>query len=290
MNETIIEILIDNSGSMGYMKGSKEEGKFLIDGQSRMSLIKPLLLTEIIPTIDYSSKLFIRTFRIAIEKEGNNNIETPTIYEGVFDKQKIEEVINKLEDPPLGGTPITAAINIALKNLENFPKNDRKIILLTDGEENGGDDYMKAVKKAEQLIGIPCKIFIIGLAQDEQSEKKTREIATGGYYNIKSKSFTANEIKEVLAPLKTAVLQNTIQNIETTTKNIQQQQQTLSPEIIKSVEQKIETLKKEKKMILNCDLINWKTKSENKLIIVKTYMPKLILLKNFIVLILSMEI
>lgn len=36
MTETIIEILIDNSGSMGFMKGSEYEGKYMVDGQTRV--------------------------------------------------------------------------------------------------------------------------------------------------------------------------------------------------------------------------------------------------------------
>lgn len=218
MNNTIIEILIDNSGSMGYMKGGGEdENKYLIDGQTRMSLIKRLLIDEIIPTIDYTSKVCIRTFRIAIEKENNkivqNEIEVPVIYEGVFDNKLIEEAISKLKDPPMGGTPISAALDKSFENLKNYPQHDRKIILLTDGEENGGGDYVSTAKKIETLAGIKCKIFIIGLALTEESIKAAKEIASGGFYNIKSKSFERNEIKQVMAPIKTAVLKDSMQNI-----------------------------------------------------------------------------
>lgn len=220
MNNSIIEILIDNSGSMGYMKGSaKDENKYLIDGQTRMALIKRLLIEEIIPTIDYTSKVIIRTFRIAIYKAKNNkiiqkNIETPIIYEGDFNKKLIENKISKLEDPPMGGTPIAAALDKSFEDLKKYPQHDRKIILLTDGEENGGGDYIATAKKIETLEGIKCKIFLIGLALNDKSEKEARKIASGGFYNIKSKSFERKEIKQVIAPLKTAVLNDTIQNLE----------------------------------------------------------------------------
>ena len=224
MTNTIIEILIDNSGSMGYMKGGGEnENKYLIDGQTRMTLIKQLMLEEIIPSIDYSSKVCIRTFRIAIEKIDNKivqkGIEVPVIYEGIFDNKLIKEAISKLTDPPMGGTPISAALDKSFENLKNYPHYDRKIILLTDGEENGGGDYVSTAKKIENLKGIDCKIFIIGLALTEKSIIAAKEIASGGFYNIKSKSFKKNEIKQVIAPIKTAVLENTVQNI-TQSKNL----------------------------------------------------------------------
>ncbi|MBN1181722.1 MAG: DUF3883 domain-containing protein [Bacteroidales bacterium] len=251
MIETIIEILIDNSGSMGYMKGSpKDEGKYLIDGLTRMTLIKKVLSEQIIPTIDYTNQIIIRTFRFNSKKVGEkvvDELSIPILYQGAFDNQKILNVIASLQDPPIGGTPITAAINEAVSNLEKHPNSDRKIILLTDGEENGGGDYREAAKKTEQLKGIPCKIFIIGLAQDEESETKSRSLATGGYYNIKSKSFTADEVKKVLAPLKTAVIQNTIQNIQTVTSNFQSHPKIEPQKVIQTVEKKIETIKQESK-------------------------------------------
>lgn len=218
---TIIEILIDSSGSMGYMKGAGEdENKYLIDGQTRMCLVKKLLIEEVIPTIDYSSRIVVRTFRVDVVSHGEEIEQTDTqivtIFDGLYEKTKIVDVINSLQDPPWGGTPITAAINTAIENLKQYPNSDRKIILLTDGEENGGGNYIEAAIKAEQMDGIPCKIFIIGVALNEDAEKKSKTIANGGYYNIKSKSFIDDELRSILAPLKFAVLKDSIQNLQRT--------------------------------------------------------------------------
>ncbi|WP_373550867.1 protein NO VEIN domain-containing protein [Haliscomenobacter sp.] len=249
MSDTILEILIDNSGSMGYMTGyPQHEGKFLIDGLTRMALIKQILAEQIIPTIDYANQITIRTFRFNSKKEEGkvvDELSIPIIFQGAFDKQKILTVIASLQDPASGGTPITAAINKAVTNLSKYPNSDRKIIMLTDGEETGEGDYREAAKKAEQLDGIPCKIFIIGLSQDNQSEEKSREIASGGYYNIKTKSFAANEIQRVLAPLKTAILRNTNQNIQTISNSIHPQ---IQPAKIKeTVEKKIAAVNQQHK-------------------------------------------
>lgn len=255
MTETIIEILIDESGSMGYMKGDPEhEGKYLVDGNTRMTLIKKVLTDEIIPTIDYAEHIIIRTFRENIELV--NGIETdvictPVIYHGGFDKKKILTVIASLQDPQVGGTPITAAITAAITDLVKHPNSDRKIILLTDGEENGTGDFRMAAKQAFELKGIPCKIFIVGIDQDPASEKKSKEIATGGYCNIRSKSFTNDEVKEVLMPLKTVVLQNTIQNIKSVLSNSQPEAQPNSRQkirqqkVVQAVEKKIEAINQE---------------------------------------------
>lgn len=270
MTGTIIEILIDHSGSMGYMKGGGEhENKYLIDGQTRLSLVKKILNEQIIPTIDYANKIFIRTFRCYSTKVENKQIDKPYVsllYEGSFDKQKILSKISNIQDPPIGGTPITNAINIAIDNLEKYDNCDRKIILVTDGEENGGGDYIEASKKAMQLKGIPCKIFIIGINQDEQSEKKAIAIATGGYFNVKTNNTSTTEIEKALTQLKKEVLQNTIQNIQKAPCNINPQiniQQNKTEEIVK---QKIEILKSEKVKETNNQLTDFENKLKQQIL------------------------
>jgi len=218
MTKTIIEILIDSSGSMGYMKGGGgDEYKFLIDGKTRMSFLKRMLIEEILPTIDYTASVHIRTFRIDLKFKDNKatsyrkNISA--IYEGSFDFEKIKNLVSQIEDPPLGGTPITAALEVAMKNLIRYPEYDRKIILLTDGEESGGGDYIKKAKEIAQLVGTTCKIFIIGIALTEKAEKAAKEIATGGFINVTSDTFKAKEVKQLTATIKTAVLEDTISKI-----------------------------------------------------------------------------
>lgn len=90
---------------------------------------------------------------------------------------------------------------------------DRKIILLTDGEENGGGNYLIAAKNINSMPGISCKIFIIGLALEETIEQDTKSIATGGFINIKSKDVIEKDIKKIFEPLRIAVLTNAIANL-----------------------------------------------------------------------------
>ena len=271
MIETIIEILIDNSGSMGFMKGAgvQHEDKYLIGGQTRMSLVKEILNEQIIPTIDYANKIFIRTFRINTTKNEDkyvNKLFVPLLYEGTFDKQKIQSIISSIQDPTAGGTPIADAINIAVTNLVKYKDCDRKIILVTDGEENGGGDYIEASKKAMQMEGIPCKIFIIGIAQDEKSEINALAIATGGYYNIKTRVTPTNDLQKVLTPLKKAVLQDTIQNIQKATNNLNLQSVIPQNKTAEIVKKKIEILQSEKVKETTNQLTNFEDKLKQQIL------------------------
>ncbi|MBP7469495.1 MAG: DUF3883 domain-containing protein [Flavobacterium sp.] len=219
MNETIIEILIDKSGSMGTMTRVPENvGNYLIDGDTRMSIIKKILLENILPTIqDYTQRVFIRTFRGTAKTIKNPNAEgldIELIFEGNFARTDIEQKIIGLEDPPSGGTPITAALNFARINLEKFPDCDRKIILLTDGEENGDGDYLIAAANIKSMKGIKCEIFVVGLALDDVAESKTKSISSGGFINIKSRNIIQNDVQKVFEPLKIAVLSNSIRNLK----------------------------------------------------------------------------
>ena len=216
IDSSVIEILIDNSGSMGLLKGSVNENKYLIDGCTRMSIVKKILVHEVIDAIDYVNNVFIRTFAndYYYFDKYEPFFSSHIIYKGIFDKQKIIESINKINDPTQGGTPISRAIEVSITNLKNFPLSDRKIIILTDGEENGGGDYIEFAKKIKELPGVPCKVFIIGIAQNEEAEIKSRSIADGGYCNIKSKTFNPIVVRNLLAPFKIAILSDTIKNIK----------------------------------------------------------------------------
>lgn len=249
MSDTIVEILIDKSGSMGTMTRVPENvGDYLIDGETRMSIIKRILIENILPTIqDYTQQIFIRTFRGTAKTQENPNavgLEIELIYSGSFVKEEIENKINQLENPPSGGTPLTAALNFSLHNLIKHPSSDRKIILLTDGEENGGGDYLIAAKNIKNMSGIECKIFVVGLALEGEPEQKAQSIASGGYINIKSKNIIQNEVRKVFEPLKIAVLSDSIKNLKQMLSN---QNERIKEEIItnKTVESTTLTIDEE---------------------------------------------
>jgi len=214
---TYIEILIDTSGSMGAMKGTEYENKYLLpDGTTRMVFIKKMLHEQLLPTIDYADKIVVRTFKSSTDKAQTPIIEK--IYEDKYDISVISQKVSSLPDDPLGGTPITAAITDAVNSLNQHPNADRKIILITDGEENGGGNYKETIDIAFATHGIFCKIFIVGICQEKEAEEKANYLSNktkGVYRNLKPQAISDTNYSSVeLAPLKKAILQDSIKNIQ----------------------------------------------------------------------------
>lgn len=222
--DTIIEILIDISGSMGSMKDQPNEDNkdyLLPDGSTRITLAKKILLEEILPTINYAQKIIVRTF---FADHSNNSITViRTIYDGPFIDNEIRKTFFELpDDTPKGGTPLTASILKTIENLKQYDKDafDRIVILVTDGEGNGIEDkqlcYTDAIEKARKNEGLEFKVYIIGISLCEEAEKKATEITNltqGAYLSLKATNYNAFEIKQKLAPLQTAILQGSIDSL-----------------------------------------------------------------------------
>lgn len=247
--DTVIEILIDISGSMGTMTGQgvQHERKYLLpDGSTRITLAKKILIEEILPTIDYASRIIIRTFKSEHTTEQKPIITT--IFDGEYNAALINQKFSSLpNDTSAGGTPISAAVIEAVNNLkgkDNLNK-ERKIILVTDGEENGGGDYKVAAEQAMSIDGIKCKIHIVGISLDNEAEKKAKELADftkGIYLPLRATNYNPIEIKKALAPLKESVVKDSLQNI----KAPQIVQTPATTAKIEVLEKKLETVQKEK--------------------------------------------
>lgn len=163
--ETVTEFIIDLSGSM----------------KDKIALTKQMLLSDIIPNLDYSSKIGIKSFSAVKDMP-------PVVQElplSIIDREAIIKAINALSVKQ-GGTPISEAIRQSVKTLKEHPVNNKKIILLTDGEEDKNGDYISECKKA-QTEGINCEIHVIGIGLSHQAKTKAIEIAkltNGTYSNI----------------------------------------------------------------------------------------------------------
>ena len=140
--DTVIEILIDNSNSMGPFEIEKGNKEYLLaDGSTRMELAKKILLDEIIPNLDYAKKVTVRKFHSITNPDKTAKPLIPTVYEGIVDKAALATKIGEIEIPKnTGGTPITAAVKLSIDELAKYPDADRKIILVTDGQESDGGD------------------------------------------------------------------------------------------------------------------------------------------------------
>lgn len=158
--ETVTEILVDISGSM----------------KGKMSATKQALLNDILPDLDTSSKIGIKTFT-TVNKQLSIQSVLPL---SKTDKETIKQAIQKINCSD-GGTPIAAAIKASVKALSEYVANDKIIILVTDGVETEKGDYVQEAKNAT-ADGINCKIHVIGIDLKAGGVNQAKEIAkiTGG--------------------------------------------------------------------------------------------------------------
>lgn len=210
-----VEILIDLSGSMGSMEGHKENKKYLLDdGKTRIQLVKRLLKNEVIPSLSSIDEIVFRTFRR--EGEGFTDDKIVKIYSGRFLPEEMIDVVENIKDPKLGGTPITAAISMSINKLNDRIGADRKIILITDGEENGKGDYLESAKALIDMDGKPTNIYIIGICQESIPMEKAKQLASitkGMYINISSSDYNKGLVRHIMSPFKAAIISNSISKL-----------------------------------------------------------------------------
>ncbi len=221
--DTVIEILIDNSNSMGNCKGVLENYKdyLLPDGSTRMELAKKILLSEIIPTIDYASNITVSLFHSLVFKEKPIEIVQPILHKGKNDQHLNNAIKGIIIPHQTGGTPITDALLNSINRLKSYPNSDRKIILITDGEETGKKDYKIAAKNALNVSGISCNIFIVGISLKPEARIKAESLvkATNGeYFHLETSNYNKTTIQNKLIPLKNALIVDTVNKITSTEK------------------------------------------------------------------------
>lgn len=205
---SIIEILVDNSNSMGDYKGEKDISFLLPDLTTRMSFARYVLSEEILPLLQGSSRIILKKFYSTDKEERalNQDIE---LYDGVFNQSQLISKISELVDPVnTGGTPITKAVLASLDSLKNIPNSEHRLILITDGQEHKGN-YESAALQAIRSYNNPCRIFIIGIAQTDDAKSKARNLA-----NITNGAFAdllnRHTVKSDLAQFKSRFLQQSV--------------------------------------------------------------------------------
>jgi hypothetical protein len=209
--ETVTEFVIDLSGSM----------------EQKIGLTKQMMLSDIIPSLDYSSRIGIKSFS-AVQGHPPIVQELPL---SIVDKDAIIAAVNKLTVKK-GGTPISEAIRQSVSTLKEYSASKKKIILVTDGEEDKGGDYVAECKKA-QTEGINCEIHVVGIGLNPQAQSKAQEISklthgtysniaytNGSSYNQTSikaslSSFYAANSKPVPTPIPTPQPVNTVNSVAT---------------------------------------------------------------------------
>lgn len=190
--QTVTEILIDFSWSMN----------------DKLLLTKRALLDEIIPNLDYSTQIGIKTFFTATTKDHVPIINT-ILPLSLTNKEQIFKAVNNISNPS-GNTPIAKAIKSSVDSLNEYPVCDKKIILITDGEETCGGDYISEVNNAKSK-GINCQIHIIGIGLSLEATQKAESISkmsNGTFSHIpftKGTTYDQSSVKQNLTSFFTAI-------------------------------------------------------------------------------------
>lgn len=242
--ESHFELLIDASGSMGYMKGSKEEGKYLLpDGETRTDLVKKIINTSLIDIFPLSTNLDVFTFRksISLDKYGKKIIKVKdaidakgskirqqyypefndlkAIYNGAINISLIKDKINAINNPDIGGTPLWWSLSVLI----NKSKTKTIIIVLSDGDANDKANFDTEILKLIETKKKDCIIYFIGIDQDEVATKKSKNIATktgGIYVNLKAINYDTSKLDILLSKLKTQLAANVLKESIESTKSI----------------------------------------------------------------------
>lgn len=217
------DILIDASGSMGYMKGEGvNENKYLLpDGSTRTDLVKKILLNSIIPKLSFVDSLTFSTFRNEFEfdKEGKRIIidnkykdypATKLFYSGYYDSKMINSIVSKIKNPDPGGTPLFWAIKSTIDQKVNL-----NIIILSDGDANDRPQFDEEVLKQIRYSNKKCKIYFIGIDQDDNAQKKSKNLAdkTGGFYvNLDIFNYNEHLFDSMLFEWNTAITSNALKD------------------------------------------------------------------------------
>lgn len=220
--EMHFDILIDASGSMGYMKGAgnEHENKYLLpDGSTRTDLVKKILLNSIVPKLSFVDSLTFSTFRneyefdkegkrIIIDKKYKDYPATKLIYSGNYDSKRINSLVSEINNPDTGGTPLFWAIKSTIDQKVNL-----NIIILSDGGANDNPQFDEEVLKLIRYSNKKCKIYFIGIDQDDDAQKKSKNLAdkTGGFYvNLEVINYDEAVFNNMLFEFNTKITSNAL--------------------------------------------------------------------------------
>ncbi len=232
---THFEILIDASGSMGYMRGSKEhENKYLLpDKSTRTSLVKKIINESLLDKLSISDTIQVSTFRVTdktnskgekiiktreVLDENGNKVkqryhdyfnDLKSIFEGNYNKGLIEKAVNEISNPDVGGTPLWWALSVTMHKIVN----KTNIIILSDGDANDKINFDEEIIKLIKEKNIDCTIYFIGIDQDEVAKKKSKnlsEFTNGKYVNVKAINYDKALFDNFLFEVKTSITHGAI--------------------------------------------------------------------------------
>ncbi|MBO4805494.1 MAG: DUF3883 domain-containing protein [Paludibacteraceae bacterium] len=176
---------------------------FLIDISDNMSkklnIAQKAIKEEIIPLLDFSDSIGIRTF-LSIAK---SPIVINSIDLGETNRHDFTEKIDKLPIPN-AGSPIGYTVKKSLEHLNEVEASRKRIILVTAGVETDGGNYEFEVEKNLKIDNVQVNIIGLGLSGfEEKTAQKTADMSHGCFCNIPlDKGDDSLAISNILQPLK----------------------------------------------------------------------------------------
>ena len=186
--ETVTEILVDISLSM----------------KKKIDATKKVLLNDVLPNLDYSSRIGIKTFALI----NNQLLINPVLALSKTDKDAIKNSVESIICSN-GGTPIAASIRASVKSLSEYPANEKMIILVTDGQETGKGDYVQEAKNATKE-GINCKIHVVGIDLNYKAKNQAQEISkitegTPSFISLANGTYNQTAVRKDLSTFHQAI-------------------------------------------------------------------------------------
>lgn len=220
--DTHFNILIDASGSMGDFKGKDGANYLLPDKSTRTDLVKKILINSILPKLNFVDFLNVRAFRKPLKMNIQNEYvpdNTKSIfielYNDVYKQDEIINSISTIQNPEISGTPLFNAI---LSIIGSIKKNNINIIILSDGDASDQENFDVEILKRLEITNKKCKIYFIGIAQNEKAQKKSKNLAekTNGFYvNINAINYEEAVFENMLFEFNATITSNALKdNIE----------------------------------------------------------------------------
>lgn len=238
------KILVDASGSMGFMDGTKEKNKHLLpDGKTRTDLVKKILASNILPNLKFISNISISTFRgeIQLDSDGKQKIKNnkldiiprlDQVYEGAYNQDRILSKLEGLKNPIPAGTPLYFAL---CSTITKSKESNLNIIVISDGDANDRVSFDTEIIKLLDKEKKTCVIHIIGISQIESARIKSKNLASktnGVYVNLKAMDYDDSELNLLLLKLNSNIVTKALQTNISDNKSIVEKSKSI-PNIIK---------------------------------------------------------
>lgn len=202
-----VELILDLSGSMWL---ELESGEMKIDAAKSA-------LKEIIPSLPDDINVGLRVYGATV-----SGIDP----DACTDSQKILPIAELDRDllltaietrEPKGGTPIVFALDEAIQDFEVLSSAQKRIILVTDGQESCGQDLEAAVQR---LSAQGIDLQVIGFGLSERASSAFEGLAFTNTFSSNELTTALSETIQDLQPVNTTAPETTIQEADSYEVNV----------------------------------------------------------------------